>query len=150
MSTETFSRPLHIRWSDIDANFHLRHSAYYDFAAQMRMEVLAAHGLDMGTMAKAGIGPILFREEAIFKREIRHGDSITINVELVKMRRDRSRWSFRHTLVRADGTLCAIMNVDGAWIDMKARKLTVPPSVADSLLDALPRSSDFAWEEVPA
>ena len=146
MSAEAFSRPLHIRWADIDANFHLRHSAYYDFAAQMRMEVLAAHGLDMATMNKAAIGPILFREEAIFKREIRHGDTITIDVQLVRMRRDRSRWSFRHHLVRPDGTLCAIMNVDGAWIDMKGRKLTVPPPVADALMDSLPRSADFVWE----
>jgi acyl-CoA thioester hydrolase len=32
-----YSKKIDIRWSDIDANFHLRHSVYYDLGAFLRM-----------------------------------------------------------------------------------------------------------------
>jgi acyl-CoA thioester hydrolase len=141
----TFEGPLHIRWADIDANFHLRHSCYYDFAAQMRLDVLEQFGITLRMMQEHGFGPILFREECVFKREIRLGDAITIDLRLKATREDRSRWSFRHHLTRNDGTLCAVLNVDGAWMDTRQRKLTAPPAVAIEALDQLPRTEDFAW-----
>jgi acyl-CoA thioester hydrolase len=35
----SFSKQLSFRWSDLDPNFHVRHSAY-DFGAQHRIEIL--------------------------------------------------------------------------------------------------------------
>ncbi len=134
-----------LRWSDFDANMHLRHSAYYDFGATSRLDFFNAQGLTYELMQELHIGPILFREEALFKREVRLGDKLFINILVTKLRRDYSRFSFRHEITRDEGTLCAIMNVDGAWLDTKLRKLTLPPeSVVKSMEDAL-RSEDFEW-----
>ena len=33
-----FSLPIQIRWSDIDQNRHLRHSAYYDYGSNGRIQ----------------------------------------------------------------------------------------------------------------
>lgn len=93
------------------------------------------------------IGPILFREEAIFKREVRPGDKLFINILVTKLRHDYSRFSFRHEITREDGTLCAVMNVDGAWIDTQRRKLTVPPESVVKTLENAPKSSDFEWSD---
>ena len=73
-----FKQAIQIRWADVDANRHLRHSVYYDYGATMRMSVLAGRGLTMEKLAEFGVGPILFREEALFKREIHFEDQITI------------------------------------------------------------------------
>lgn len=140
-----FSQKLQIRWSDIDANFHLRHSVYYDFGAQMRTVLLSELGLTMAAMQAAHFGPVLFREEAIFKREIRMGDDIEIDVKLSKLKKDYSRFSFVHHIRKADGTLCAIMNVDGAWIDTQIRKVIAPPHIGQAMLDAMPKTEDFEW-----
>jgi acyl-CoA thioester hydrolase len=35
----TFTKEINIRWADLDPNFHVRHSAYYDFWAQHRVEI---------------------------------------------------------------------------------------------------------------
>ena len=43
----TFSKQLSFRWADLDPNFHLRHSVYYDFGAQHRVEILEQLGLTM-------------------------------------------------------------------------------------------------------
>jgi acyl-CoA thioester hydrolase len=140
-----FSRPVTLRWADFDPNFHLRHSVYYDLAASLRVEFLESCGVTMELMKEHHFGPVLFREEAVFRREIRPGDRVTINLVITKLRRDHSRFSFRHELVRDDGTLCAVMNIDGAWIDTVKRKLAPPPAFVAETMDQGPRAEDFEW-----
>lgn len=139
--------PMPLRWADFDANFHLRHSVYYDFGATARLEFLNNCGLTYQLMQAEHIGPVLFREEAIFRREIRPDDKISINLLVTKTRKDFSRFSFRHEIIREDGQVCAVMHVDGAWIDTKLRKLTIPPPVVSAVFDALPKAEDFEWIE---
>lgn len=138
-----FSRTIQIRWSDIDANRHLRHSAYYDYGAALRIMFLAENGLTTNRMEELQIGPILFREEAIFKREIILEDVITVDVELSKATENFSRWSLRHNFVKADGTLAALVTIDAAWMDLVKRKLTVPDESIRHIFELTPKSSDF-------
>jgi acyl-CoA thioester hydrolase len=63
----SFSKELSFRWSDLDPNFHVRHSAYYDFA-QHRIEILESWFNDERN-ANKGFGPILFREECVFRKK---------------------------------------------------------------------------------
>ena len=142
---ETYSIPLNIRWADIDANRHLRHSVYYDFAAAMRMNYLNSKGLTSEKLTELQVGPILFREEAIFKREVKLEDKVQIDVQLVKCMPDYSRWSLRHYFTRPDGTVCTIINVDGAWMDLVKRKLTVPNEFIQSIFAGFPKSAEFEW-----
>ena len=102
-----FVRTIQVRWSDMDANRHVRHSAYYDYGAAMRMMVLSDHGLTLKKLEEYKIGPILFREEAIFKREIRMDDTLALDVTLIKSTIDFSRWSLRHHFIKEDGALAA-------------------------------------------
>lgn len=140
---ERFVVPIQIRWSDIDQNRHLRHSAYYDYGALVRMQFLNSHGLTTDKMEELRIGPILFREEALFKREIRLEDKIFIDVEIVSARGDFSRWSLRHTFAKDDGTTAATINLDGAWLDLSRRKLAQPPEFVKAIFRAFPQSGDF-------
>ncbi|MBS1617301.1 MAG: thioesterase family protein [Bacteroidetes bacterium] len=144
---ESYTLPIQIRWSDIDANNHLRHSAFYDYGAWIRIVFLAAQGIDMQWMKANENGPILFREEALFKREIRFEDKVTINVEITKATGDYSRWSLRHSFVKEDGTLAAIINVDGAWFSTAERKLIVPGAELVQAFDAFPKAQEFEWTE---
>lgn len=143
--TNEFRIPVALRWADLDPNFHLRHSVYYDFAATARVEFLASMGISTRLMSEQHFAPILFREEAIFRREVRPGDLLFINVLITKMRHDASRFSFRHELTRDDGALCAVMNVDGAWIDTRLRKLAAPPPMVAEAMGNAPKPDDFEW-----
>ncbi len=140
----TFSKELSIRWSDLDPNFHLRHSAYYDFGAQHRIEILSQEGLTMKVMQEQNFGPIAFREECVFRKEIHLGDKIVISTKIGKMRDDASRWTIVHDLHNQDGVLCAKITIDGAWMDTKLRKLAVPtPAIALQVMNAIPKTEDF-------
>jgi acyl-CoA thioester hydrolase len=133
-----FSRIVQIRWSDLDPNFHLRHSVYYDWGAFCRVEFLNEHGLTADVMMQLQFGPILLREECVFRREIRSGDTVKINLELTKSRDDFSRWSIKHRILKNDGILCAELNVDGAWMNLVQRKLLSPPEVVRDVFGKMP------------
>jgi len=135
-------------WSQIDANMHLRHSAYADFAAQARLQILENLGFDSRLLEKLKIGPILFREELIYMREIRPSDSVIVTCVMTHCRSDGSRWSFSQEIFRGDGIKAAQINVQGAWIDMVKRKLTALPAEWARAFLNIPRSSDFVLEEV--
>ena len=138
-----FIVPIQIRWSDIDQNRHLRHSAYYDYGAMVRMRYLNEHGLTTEKMEELQVGPILFREEALFKKEIVLEDEITVNVEIVSAREDYSRWSLRHTFFKEGDKLAAIINMDGAWLDLTKRRLAQPPEFVKDIFRSFSKSKDF-------
>jgi acyl-CoA thioester hydrolase len=90
-------------------------------------------------------GPILFREEAVFRKEIRMGDPLFIDLCLTKSRKDFSRWSIRHHLIKNNDILAAVITVDGAWINTALRKLATPPAKLVEVFEHMPRSQEFEW-----
>ena len=137
-----------VLWSQIDANQHMRHSAYADFGAQARLTMLESLGLKPSELFKYKIGPVLFREELFYLREIGINDYIKVTSELIKARSDGSRWSIRHEIFRGDGIKAAIIIADGAWIDMEKRKLALlPPELSKCFMKA-PRTHDYIEEEI--
>jgi acyl-CoA thioester hydrolase len=140
-----FIQPVQIRWSDIDANYHIRHSVYYDWAANCRLEFLGQHGLTTLLMQQLHFGPILFREECIFRREIRLGDPVTVNLELISAKKDYSKWSIRHTIMKNAEIISALLTVDGAWINTELRKLAAPPNEVSHVFAQMPVSESFTW-----
>ena len=140
-----FSIPIQIRWTDIDANRHLRHSVYYDYGAMARIMILSNLGLTTAKLEELKIGPILFREEAVFRREVLLEDVIHIDVRLIRATPDFSRWSLRHQIIKADTTVAATVEVDGAWIDLTRRKLATPDAFLQGIMNAFPRPGDFQF-----
>lgn len=140
----SFSKQLSFRWSDLDPNFHVRHSVYYDFGAQHRIEILESLGLTMRVLQANHFGPILFREECVFRNEIALSDTIIMHTKISKMRPDASRWSIVHEFKNADDKLCATITVDGAWMDTKLRKIANPtPAIAMETMNSMPKTADF-------
>jgi acyl-CoA thioester hydrolase len=142
---EPFSMAVQIRWSDLDPNFHLRHSVYYDWGALCRVTFLTTHGLTADVMSRLQVGPILFREECIFRKEMRSGDTVSIDLTLLKARRDFSRWSIQHKIVKEEGVLSAQLTVDGAWLHTGLRKLSTPPEAVFTVFNEMPKSETFEW-----
>jgi acyl-CoA thioester hydrolase len=144
---KNFLTLIQVRWSDLDPNAHLRHSVYYDWGALNRIDYLYEHGLTTELMHQLQIGPILFREECVFKREVRLGDKVNIELQLVKARKDCSRWTIRHNIVKNGDTVAAILTVDGAWLDTAKRKLAQPPQVVIDAFNKMPMDENFQWTD---
>jgi acyl-CoA thioester hydrolase len=68
-----------------------------------------------------------------------------MDLSLIKARKDASRWTIRHQLIKNEKDIAAIITVDGAWMDTVRRKLgTPPPEFAHSFLE-MPRAEGFEW-----
>ena len=140
---EQYSKKLEIRWADLDPNFHVLHSKYYDYGGYCRMAFLTEHGITPAVMIENNIGPIIFREECIFKREIKFGDKLEVSLKLSKCNEDASRWSMVHELWTNGNTLAALITIDGAWIDTSIRKLAKPPEVCMIGIKLIPKTDNF-------
>lgn len=137
--------PIQIRWADMDPNFHFRHSVYYDWATMCRLDFLKEKGMTTAGMQKLHFGPILFREECVFRKEINYEDKVSINLKLLKGRRDFSRWTIVHGIMKNEDTLCALVTVDGAWLNTVERKLFTPPAEVAVVFQQMPRDEQFQW-----
>jgi acyl-CoA thioester hydrolase len=109
------------------------------------VEFLNEYGLNYEIMQELKFGPILFREECVFRREVVSGDEIRMNLLLIRSKKDFSRWTIQHQVTKTDGTLCAVLTVDGAWMDIVRRKLSSPPEKVHEVFNQMPKPGDFEW-----
>jgi acyl-CoA thioester hydrolase len=131
------------KWSDFDPNRHMRHTAYNEYAAEVRIRYFAEHHFSIEEFTKHNIGPVLFTEETSFRKEIHIGEDISVNIKLSGLSENNERWKIVHEIFNEAGKLSAVIKVYGAWIDLTKRKLTVPPKEAQHLFLHTERTSDF-------
>lgn len=143
-TVEQYRKKANIRWSDLDPNYHLRHTAYYDLAAQFRTEFLYTQGLSVELFLRHKINPILLREEGVFRREVRYGQDIEMLFELKSLSEDGLKYEIIVSFFRCeDNILCASVTILGAWLDLSTRKLTPPPAAVAEIIEKMPKHKDF-------
>jgi acyl-CoA thioester hydrolase len=141
-SPTPYRQAIGLRWADLDPNGHVRHSVYYDWGAMARVSYLERKGVGLAWMAANRIGPVLFREEARFLRELRLGDELEIDLQIAGASADGRKWKMRHQILRG-AEVAAIIEVDGAWLDLRARKIVVPPEDIARAFADVTRTDDF-------
>ncbi len=138
-----FKHKFSTKWSDFDPNRHMRHTAYADYSAEVRTRFFLQHKLTLDDFARMHIGPILFKEETTFLKEIHIGEDITVTMELIAATPKMERWQFKHQIFNEKGDLSAEVIAKGAWIDLQKRKLTTLPDNVLEILKNIPKSENF-------
>jgi acyl-CoA thioester hydrolase len=117
-----------VRWSDLDANRHLRNTVFSEYATHTRFRMLEANGFGQARFQELRFGPVMFREEIRYRREVRFGGAVRVNVLIGGLSPDGSHWRVRQEVTREEGgDRAAILTIDGAWIDLDTRRLVAPP-----------------------
>lgn len=132
-----------VLWSDLDANGHMRHSAFLDFPAQVRVAYFNHHGFSLARMQELRIGPILFSESVNYHREVRDCERLMVDMVLTGLSENRKHWGIRHRLYKADGELAGVLDCRGAWLDLDRRRTRPAPAALHQALEVLQRSDDF-------
>ena len=143
-----FARQFVVSWSDLDANRHLRNTSFIEYAVNTRFQMLEERGYPLARFEELRFGPVIFREEIRYRREVFAGQIVTVSVSLAGMARDGSQWRIHHDIMGPDGRDAALLDVDGAWIHLETRKLVAPPPELIEVLDGLPRAPEY--EELPS
>lgn len=139
----SFKVAFNTKWSDFDPNRHMRHTAYNDYAAEVRVRYFAKYNFSIEEFTKHNLGPILFTEATSFRKEIHLGETITVNLKLQGLSENNERWKIVHEVFNEAGKLSAIIKVYGAWIDLTKRKLRVPPEETRAMFNFAEKSEDF-------
>jgi acyl-CoA thioester hydrolase len=139
----TFEHSFTAGWAHMDANGHMRNTAFIDLAVDVRLLYLASAGFGLAEMTRHAVGPVVRRDDIEFYREFRLLDSIRITLTSAGMSEDGSRFMMRNDFHRADGTLGARLTTTGGWLDLRQRALTAPPPALLAALRALDRTDDF-------
>ena len=135
------------RWADFDANVHMRHTAYNDYAAEVRLRFFKSKNITIQDFTKESVSPILFEENTRFLKEIHLGENISANLKVIGLSANGERWKIKHEIFNEAGGLSAVITVFGAWLDLKKRKLAFPPLQFQTLFNTLEKTEDF--KEIP-
>lgn len=116
-----------VRWADLDPNRHLRHTAYNDYATHVRFSCLEENGFGANKFMAFNFGPVMFREETRFFREVGMNEEITIDFKMSGLSPDAKRFHMTHDVYKQNGKLAATVTLEGGWLDLGKRKLMAPP-----------------------
>ncbi len=142
-----FETTIEVRWSDIDQNRHVRHSAYYDYGAHTRIRFFVENNFGSDKMAQYRIGPIIFKEECTFLKELTLNDTIRVNVLKGEYSDDFRKWTLHHEIFNQKNEKCAHLTLNGAWMDLVKRKLTIPPKELQELMASLDDGEHFVYKK---
>ncbi len=141
--SEPFSVTFQVGWGDLDANAHMRNTAYLDHSADARMMFFASRGFSMREFERLRFGPVIRRDEVEYFREMRLLEHVRVTLAAVGLSADDARFRLRNEFFREDGRLVARVTSEGGWLDQTARKLTAPPAELARCMREMSRSEDF-------
>lgn len=137
-TTPPYTSSHRVRWDDLDANGHLRNSAYLDLSVQARFEYFASRGFTPAEFARHGIGPVVLAEQLAYKRECFLMETLTIGFRVTWIKPDGSRYALATDIYKEDGALAAQVTADAAVFDLAARRIRpAPPAFRQALEAAL-------------
>jgi acyl-CoA thioester hydrolase len=131
-----FEKTLYARWGDMDFNGHMKNTAYLDASADVRMMFFAANGFSMREFEQRRIGPVIFRDELEYFRELRLLEPVRVTLA-AKDIGDDGRFTLVNEFFREDGERVARVTSSGGWLDIAKRKLTRAPEELQRLLETL-------------
>ena len=140
---DAYSGTFEIRWSDLDANGHVNYAAYIDASGDLRYRFFIAHGFPPERFAQLGIGPVYTALQARFLREVRMGESITITYALSGLSPSGAGWKVHHDVLKSNGKKAVSIDLEGAILDLTARRPVAPTLELLQVFNLVPRTPDF-------
>lgn len=142
-SAPPFSRRFLVGWGSVDANGHMRNTAYFDAAADVRLAFLESRGWDRRRFEDAGIGPVALEEHIRYRHELRLREAFDVTLELAGIGPDGARLRLRSRFLGREAREGAALTSDLAWMDLRSRRLCpVPADLAEAFLQLVP-TEDF-------
>lgn len=144
-----YARQFTAGWGMMDFNGHLANTAYLDLAADVRMAFFAEHGFPPAEFRRIAIGPVVRKDELEYFREINLHDRVTVTHAALAMSPDGARFTLENEIFNAAGDRCAVVRSTGGWLDLRARKLVVPPPALTEAMRLVPRAPAFVELPLP-
>jgi acyl-CoA thioester hydrolase len=144
MAVDHFEQRFRVSWGDLDGNAHMANTSFLDHAADTRMHYFAQSGFTVERFAAEKFGPVVVRDELVYRKELRLLEEFTVDFELAGISADGVRFRVRNTFRNMANDVAATVTSEGVWFDLERRQPRAPPPDLDVLMRALRRGDDFA------
>jgi len=81
-----------VRYSDLDTNGHVANTSYLKYSLDTRVGYMFANGLTAEMMRDSGFGPIVFREDITYRKELRAPEKIEVRFWVKSLHEDGIRF----------------------------------------------------------
>ena len=134
-----FSYQRRIREIDLDFLGHVNHAKYLSILEEARWELLAESGYDFNRLRHEMISPVILGVNIQYKKEIVNREHITIET-----------WTaspigkvmlLRQVIRKENGQIGAEADITYGVMDLKQRKLVMPPDVWLAAIDWKPETN---------
>jgi acyl-CoA thioester hydrolase len=123
-----FQSQFAVRWSDLDPNYHVRHTQFSSYASETRIAFFVNSGLMPTYLQEHNVGPILFHEEIFYYNEVSLGDTVTVNCLVTSISENASKVKICNEIFSSSGKKSAVINSTTMWLDLTQRKIVKPPA----------------------
>lgn len=132
-----------VSWGDVDGNGHMANIAYLTRSADTRFLFFFEHGFPNSRFAAEHIGPVILRDELVYRKELRLLQEFTVDLQMVGLSPDGGRFRIQNTFRNSAGEVTAIVTSEGLWFDLVNRRPRAPPPDLDLAQRAFPRGDPF-------
>jgi acyl-CoA thioester hydrolase len=141
-----YTKQFTVRWSECDANGHLRNTGYSEYGIETRMSFLAENGFPYARFVEHALGPVIQREEIDYLHELHLGDVVEVDFKALGASPDGARFKLSHDFQKAGRRVARIV-ITGGWMDLRHRRLAPPPEELIRILGTLEKGEPY--EELP-
>ncbi|MBM7772187.1 acyl-CoA thioester hydrolase [Actinokineospora baliensis] len=120
----TWSIRIPVRSYELDALGHLNHAVYHQYAEVARVEGFAAAGCAWDGLIAAGTAPVLLTSTIHFRRELRAGDTVDVDLRIAF---GTGKTFNADSTITLDGTVSAEITCLLGVMDLSARRLLADP-----------------------
>lgn len=119
-----------VRFYELDPYNHVNHASYVQYFESARVELLEEAGIGLSELKERGFFLVVTDLNTKFLRSAGGGDELTIETEVIEIRRASSRW--RQRMFRGD-ELIATQEIGAATTSLAGRPTRFPGDVAQLL-----------------
>lgn len=143
-----FEARFRVGWGDVDANGHMANTAFLNHAADARVVYFTERGFPATRFATERVGPVMARDELVYRRELRLSEEFTVDLVLAGLSADGIRFRVTNTFRDVAGEFAAKVVSEGVWFDLDARRPRLPPPELGELMRGVERDAEFV--ELPS
>jgi acyl-CoA thioester hydrolase len=122
---------LKVRFYELDPYDHVNHTAYFGYFETARVEALESMGWGLHRLKELGVQIVVVEMTARFETPAVAGDTVTVQSEVLEVKRASSRW--RQTMTRGEETI-ATLEVRAASITTEGRPCRMPEGMGEALV----------------
>jgi acyl-CoA thioester hydrolase len=149
-SHKIFNYSVLIKEHHLDTFGHVNNAQYLALLEEARWEFLQEQGIDVNTIHKTGIGPVVLECHIQFLKELTLRQSIRIESQLLSF--DKKIGIMRQDIINSHNELCSKAKMTFGVFDLNTRKLILPTTEWLSALGTLPsicnNTSDSLRQEI--